>query len=243
MRCVVFSLLQQKAFAAMNPSSDAARSGSTSALEGTVYQDRHGNQTQLERPKAEGKDRDLAVEMLRAREMHRSLRHKEQLEGKLERVQRRLDKARRALARKTMRKTRETMELERGGQLGGHSSRNAAPASTARMDTARQRYLAENGGLASWRKPHLEEYTFNSPVVHSLLSHGLHAKHRFETEKNRSSKYTQIGNADAKKLKILGHISDGGHHGVVKSDFVNFAEERIIFDRMMKPARVRARLG
>ena len=111
------------------------------------------------------------------------------------------------------------------------------------MDTARQSYLAENGGLPSWRKPHLEDYTFNSPVVHSLLSHGLHSKHRFETEKDRSSKFTSIGDPDAKRLKKLELISDGGPHGVVKSDFVNFAEERIIFDRMMKPAPVRARRG
>lgn len=229
----------------MEPGPSTARTNSSSVSENVVYQDRHGNQSRYEKPKsAGGKDADLAVEMLRAREMHKSLRKKAQLEGKLSRVQRRLDKARRALARKTMKKTRETMEFEQKGRQGGPSSTTAAdPASTARMDSARQLYLAENGGLASWRKPHLEEYTFNSPVVHSLLSHGLHAKHRFETENDRSAKYTQIGNADAKKLKQLGHISDGGHHGVVKSDFVNFAEERIIFDRMMKSEPIRARRG
>ena len=227
----------------MEPGPSIARTNNSSVSENVVYQDRHGNQSRYEKPKAAGKDAGLAVEILRAREMLKSLRKKEQLEGKLSRVQRRLDKARRALSRKTTKKTRETMEFERKGWQGGTSYSTAAPASTARMDSARQRYLAENGGLASWRKPHLEEYTFNSPVVHSLLSHGSHAKHRFETENDRSAKYTQIGNADAKILKKLGHISDGGHHGVVKSDFVNFAEERIIFDRMMKPAPMRARRG
>lgn len=180
---------------------------------------------------------DLAVEMLQAREMHRSLKNKERLEGKLTRVQRRLEKARRALARKTMKKMRETTEIgsARSGSLLGNGR--------ARMDTARKQYLAENGGLPSWRKPHLEDYTFNSPVVHSLLSHGMSPEHRFITEKNRSAKYTQIGNKDAKELKRLGVVSDGGHHGVVKSDFVNYAEQRIVFDRMMKPAPMRGKRG
>ena len=205
--------------------------------------------SQLEKSKRGGNN-DLAVEMMRAREMYRSLRKKELLEGKLSRVERRLDKARRALARKTLKKTRETIEYEEKKRLQGSNLGTAASGfgtalelRTESLDTGRLKYLAENGGLASWRKPYLEDYTFNSPVVHSLLSHGLHPKHRFETEKHRSSQYMQIGDSDAKKLKQLAHISDGGHHGVVKSDFVSYAEERIIFDRMMKPPPVRARIG
>ena len=96
--------------------------------------------------------------------------------------------------------------------------------------------------LPSWRKPYLEDYTFKTPVLTSLLSNGMSPEFRYTTEKMRTETSAQIGNKDALALKRLAVISDG-RNGVVKSDFSRYAEDKIIFDRMMKPQTLKGRNG
>ena len=170
---------------------------------------------------------DLAVERNATRDMVRSLRKRERLEGKLERVKLRLARAQRALAKKTLRASQQLCAAvdEAGPASSSHSL-------SGRRGRPEMSVLDAESGLPSWRKPYLEEYTFKSPVVHSLLSQGLAPEHRFTTEWREQCRDTS-GSEDAKELRRLAKISDG-EHGVVKSDFVQYAEDRIIFDRMMK---------
>ena len=169
---------------------------------------------------------DYSQERTEAKIMMRSLRERARLEGKLERVNNRLNRAKRALENKAKKASQRlqqkapTPETTRGG---GSSSSDA-----------------ERSGLPSWRKPYLEDYTFKSPVVHSLLSNGMSPEHRFVTEKMYDQQAVQPGNKDAAELKRLSVILDG-RNGMIKSDFSKYAEDKIIFDRMMAPRKMEKR--
>ena len=158
--------------------------------------------------------------------MMKSLHKREQLQGKLERVKHRMEKAERALARKA----RHASQRLNHTATAPESSAVVSPSVTARQQM--------EGGLPSWRKPHLENYMFKTPVVTSLLSNGWDPKNQFVTERMREARDQQIGNPDAAALKRYALISDG-RNGVVKSDNSKFAEQLIIFERMTKDPRVR----
>lgn len=156
---------------------------------------------------------DFSQERYEAKMMIKSLKRRAELQGKLERVKLRLEKAERALAKKSMNATR--------------LFKNVSPTPEIDVDNNTET------GLPSWRKPYLEDYTFKSPVVHSLLSNGMAPKHVYITGKMRDAMDQDIDNKDAKELKRLQIISDG-KNGVVKSSMVKFSEDLIVFEKMTK---------
>ena len=168
---------------------------------------------------------DYSSERREAKMLMKSLHQREKLQGKLERVTRRLKKAEKALAKKTNKAAKQF--------------RASSPTSPESKVFEREDY-AKNGGLPSWRKPYLENYIFKTPAVTSLLSNGMAPAHQFMTEKQFVNRDSQIGNKDALELKRWQLVSDG-RNGVVKSNNSKFAEQLIIFERMTKGPSLRER--
>ena len=182
---------------------------------------------------------DYSSERKEGRLIMKSLQKREKLEGKLERVNRRLARATRALEKKGM---KATMRLN-NTSLTPETTRSSCG------NTARSTHSTRSSRpLPSWRSPYLEEwektndtaYTFNTPVLTSLLSNGMEPKFRYVTEKMRTEANCQLGDKDAKELKRLAIISDG-RNGNKKTAMTRYAEDKIIFDRMMRPAGMEGR--
>ena len=169
----------------MRADSDARVRPGSSRSAGLVYQDRNGVVSHVERPsRGDGAD-NLEIEMMRAREMHKSLRKKELLEGKLARVPP-LSKAKRALARKTMKKMEETAEFERSVRQG-RPSPAATNVGSKGMDSPaklsrRERWTTIVGNLI-WRTTHLMSCCTLASVP------WLAFKTPFRNRKDRSSKF------------------------------------------------------
>lgn len=168
------------------------------------------------RTKIFGSNDQFLAETVASREILKSLKSRRFLQDKLKRVTNRIAKAKRALERKNLHASK--------------SGFNRVPEVVCSGTEC-------NLPLPSWRPPHLEDYTFKSPNVHMLISQGARANMRFQTQVRNSHKI--LNSPEAQQLLQISKKEH--HHGVQKSDFSSFAEQKVLFDRMMKTPPVRSR--
>ncbi len=143
-----------------------------------------------------------------AMEMAHAMRKRMRLKKKIRRLNAQLGKARRAMEKKNHR-LKMTVRREKGEPL-------ETPPSTGRSSVP----------LPSWRKPHLENYTLQSPNIWAQIGGGVGPQYRFV-----SSSEDTLGRAaqatERTELARLQKISDGEHHRCA-AEFTQFAQAALL---------------